>query len=126
MIGLPRRSVPGLPVVDHVSLAKEVVKLGIMQDGKKLQLGCVFDQGQMLVDNTVELDVKSLTQHTLVTGSTGCGKSNTIYHLIQQQENIHFLIIEPVKGEYKNVFGNYDVYGTIPIYIAENKSFPIP
>jgi len=114
MIGLPRKSVPGLPVVDHVSLAKEVVKLGIKQDGKKLRLGCVFDQGRMLDNNIVELDVKSLTQHTLVTGSTGCGKSNTIYHLIQQQEKIHFLIIEPVKGEYKNVFGNYDVYGTNP------------
>ena len=114
MIGLPRRSVPGLPVVDHVSLAKEVVKFGINQKGKKLHLGCVFDQGQILANNIVELDVKSLTQHTLVTGSTGCGKSNTIYHLIQQLGKIHFLIIEPVKGEYKNVFGNYDVYGTNP------------
>ena len=27
MIGLPRKSVPGLPVVEHISLAKEVVRL---------------------------------------------------------------------------------------------------
>ena len=34
--------------------------------------------------NKVTLDIKSLTQHTFVTGSTGCGKSNTIYYLIDQ------------------------------------------
>ena len=132
MIGLPRKSVPGLPVVDHVSLAKEVVKLGVKSDENKLSLGCVFDQGQKLKDNFVELDVKSLTQHTFVTGSTGCGKSNTIYHLIQQarekQPDVKFLIVEPAKGEYKDVFGkqnnkpevpdslvcNFEVYGTNP------------
>ena len=141
MIGLPRKSVPGLPVVDHVSLAKEVVKLGVKTDENKLLLGCVFDQGQRLKDNPVELDVKSLTQHTFVTGSTGCGKSNTIYHLIQQarekQPDVRFLIVEPAKGEYKDVFGkknfepeddkqsnepevpdslvrNFEVYGTNP------------
>ena len=120
MIGLPRKSVPGLPVVDHASLAKEVVKLGVIQENSKMSLGCVFDQGQLLKDNPVELDEKSLTQHTLVTGSTGCGKSNTIYHLINQiqekQNKVHFLIIEPAKGEYKNVFRDYfDVYGTNPL-----------
>ena len=120
MIGLPRKSVPGFPVVDHASLAKEVVKLGVIQENNKLSLGCVFDQGQLLKDNPVELDEKSLTQHTFVTGSTGCGKSNTIYHLINQfqkrQNKVHFLIIEPAKGEYKNVFRDYfDVYGTNPL-----------
>lgn len=118
MIGLPRKSVPGLPVVDHISLAKEVVKLGVKTEGNKLSLGCVFDQGKILKENPVELDVKSLTQHTFVTGSTGCGKSNTIYHLIQQakekQPDVKFLIVEPAKGEYKDVFGNFNVYGTNP------------
>ena len=118
MIGLPRKSVPGLPVVDHVSLAKEVVKLGVKSDENKLSLGCVFDQGQKLKDNLIELGVKSLTQHAFVTGSTGCGKSNTIYHLIQQarekQPDVKFLIVEPAKGEYKDVFGNFNVFGTNP------------
>ena len=117
MIGLPRKSVPGLPVVDHASLAKEVVMLGNKTTEDRLSLGCVFDQGLILKDNPVELDVKSLTQHTFVTGSTGCGKSNTIYHLIQQaKEKVKFLIVEPAKGEYKNVFRDYfDVYGTNPL-----------
>ena len=118
LLGLPRKSVPGLPVVEHISLAKEVVRLGHNSLGQQLQLGCIFDQGVERSLNKVCLDTKSLTQHTFVTGSTGSGKSNTIYYLINQiynQPNApKFLVIEPAKGEYKDVFGNVNVYGTNP------------
>lgn len=119
MMGLPRKSVPGLPVIEHVSLAKEVVRLNGESQSKRLKLGCIFDQGVERTANAVHLDVKSLTQHTFVTGSTGCGKSNTIYYLIQQIRNQYnapkFLVIEPAKGEYKDVFGNEHIYGTNPL-----------
>ena len=119
MMGLPRKSVPGLPIIEHVSLAKEVVRLNGETQSKRLQLGCIFDQGVERTANKVHLDVKSLTQHTFVTGSTGCGKSNTIYYLIQQIRNQYnapkFLVIEPAKGEYKDVFGNEHIYGTNPL-----------
>ena len=118
LLGLPRKSVPGLPVVEHISLAKEVVRLGHNSLGQQLQLGCIFDQGVERSLNKVCLDAKSLTQHTFVTGSTGSGKSNTIYYLINQIHNQpnapKFLVIEPAKGEYKDVFGNVNVYGTNP------------
>ena len=118
LLGLPRKSVPGLPVVEHISLAKEVVRLGHNSLGQQLQLGCIFDQGVERSLNKVCLDTKSLTQHTFVTGSTGSGKSNTIYYLINQIRNQpnapKFLVIEPAKGEYKDVFGNVNVYGTNP------------
>ena len=118
LLGLPRKSVPGLPVVEHISLAKEVVRLGYNNLGQQLQLGCIFDQGVERSLNKVCLDTKSLTQHTFVTGSTGSGKSNTIYYLINQIHNQpnapKFLVIEPAKGEYKDVFGNVNVYGTNP------------
>ena len=118
LLGLPRKSVPGLPVIEHISLAKEVVRLGYNNLGQQLQLGCIFDQGVERSLNKVCLDTKSLTQHTFVTGSTGSGKSNTIYYLINQIHNQpnapKFLVIEPAKGEYKDVFGNVNVYGTNP------------
>lgn len=118
LLGLPRKSVPGLPVVEHISLAKEVVRLSHNSLGQQLQLGCIFDQGVERSLNKVCLDTKSLTQHTFVTGSTGSGKSNTIYYLINQIHNQpnapKFLVIEPAKGEYKDVFGNVNVYGTNP------------
>ncbi len=71
--------------------------------------------------NSVFLDKTSLSMHTFVTGSTGSGKSNTIYELIRQTNNMgaNFLVIEPAKGEYKHVFGNrpdVNVFGTNPEY----------
>lgn len=119
MIGLPRKSVPGLPVIEHISMGKEVVRLNKSESVVQLQLGCIFDQGIERKNNKVYLDAKSLTQHTFVTGSTGCGKSNTIYYLIKQirsQANApKFMVIEPAKGEYKDVFGNEHIYGTNPL-----------
>ena len=119
MMGLPRKSVPGLPVIEHISMGKEVVRLNKSDSGGQLKLGCIFDQGIERKNNEVYLDAKSLTQHTFVTGSTGCGKSNTIYYLIKQIRNQtnapKFLVIEPAKGEYKDVFGNEHIYGTNPL-----------
>lgn len=118
LVGLPRKSVPGLPVMEHISLGKEVVRLDENSSKDKLQLGHIFDQG-ISRSNKVFLDTKSLTQHTFVTGATGSGKSNTLYYLISQicrQSNApKFLVIEPAKGEYKDVFGNVNVYGTNPL-----------
>ena len=119
MMGLPRKSVPGLPVIEHISMGKEVVRLNKSDSGDKLNLGYIFDQGKERKENKVDLDTKSLTQHTFVTGTTGCGKSNTIYYLIKQIRNQtdapKFMVIEPAKGEYKDVFGNEHVYGTNPL-----------
>lgn len=119
MMGLPRKSVPGLPVIEHISMGKEVVRLNKSDSIEQLQLGCIFDQGIERKNNIVHLDAKSLTQHTFVTGSTGCGKSNTIYYLIKQIRNQvnapKFMVIEPAKGEYKDVFGNEHIYGTNPL-----------
>ena len=57
--------------------------------------------------------------HTFITGSTGSGKSNTVYQMLAElhQDKIPFLVIEPAKGEYKDVFGNWDdvnVFSTNP------------
>lgn len=55
-----------------------------------------------------QINEESLTAHCFVTGSTGSGKSNTVYQLIEQVslngKKIPFLVIEPAKGEYRNEF----------------------
>lgn len=117
-MGLPRHSVCGLPVIEHADFGKEV----ITYDGKKslsgIKLGKVFNMGSVS-KNDVSLNLNSLAMHTFITGSTGSGKSNTIYEMVRQLINMgkKFLIIEPAKGEYKNVFGNQSdvsVLGTNP------------
>lgn len=122
MLGLPRKSVPGLPVVEHISLAKEVVRFSpLTESSKEFQLGQVFDQG-IPKPQKVSLDANSLTKHVFVTGSTGCGKSETVYSLLfnvlETIPNVRFLIVEPAKGEYKDVFGDpklVKVYGSNPL-----------
>lgn len=117
MIGLPRKSVPGFPVIEHVSLGKEVVRHTVCsKSNSSFEFGCIFDQGIDKENNKVSLDLNSLTQHTFITGSTGCGKSEAVYKLIETIGNTKakFLIIEPAKGEYKKVFGTARVFGTNP------------
>lgn len=117
LLSLPHKSVPGFPVVEHVSLAKEVIRNNESVIKREVSLGCIFDLGKVHTENHVKLDVKSLTQHVFVTGSTGCGKSETIYKLINETKQVgaKFLVIEPAKGEYKNVFGDVNVFGTNPL-----------
>lgn len=117
LLSLPHKSVPGFPVVEHVSLAKEVIHNNESLMKREVSLGCIFDLGKAYTENRVKLDVKSLTQHVFVTGSTGCGKSETIYKLINETKQVgtKFLVIEPAKGEYKNVFGDVNVFGTNPL-----------
>lgn len=117
LLSLPHKSVPGFPGVEHVSLAKEVIRNNESLMKREVSLGCIFDLGKAYTENRVKLDVKSLTQHVFVTGSTGCGKSETIYKLINETKQVgtKFLVIEPAKGEYKNVFGDVNVFGTNPL-----------
>jgi hypothetical protein len=78
--------------------------------------------------------------HTFITGSTGSGKSTTIYSVLEKLKKqivketnsyIKFLVIEPAKGEYKDRFGSYPdvkVYGTnyqkMPLLRINPFSFP--
>lgn len=115
-MGLPRKSVPGFPVLEHISLGKEVVTQSGNEIKRGLKMGYIFDQGKVRESIPVDIEAKSLTQHVFVTGSTGCGKSETVYRLLSQAKKAgaKFLIIEPAKGEYKNVFGDANVYGSNP------------
>lgn len=119
-MGLPRRSVCGLPVIEHTDFGKEVVTYDGISCSAGINLGKIFNMGSA-GNSKVYLNVNSLAMHTFVTGSTGSGKSNTVYEIVRQLDNfgVNYLIIEPAKGEYKNVFGSrpdVQVYGTNPQY----------
>ena len=118
-MGLPRKSLCGFPVIEHADFGKEVVKYSQRNSELGFILGKVFSMGSES-ETDVRLDRDSLTMHTFVTGSTGSGKSNTIYVFLNQLRilyQIPFLVIEPAKGEYKNFFGHLpdvSVYSTNP------------
>ena len=117
-MGLPRHSVCGLPVIEHANFGQEIVTYDRQRYSAGITLGNIFNMGNVCNNKTV-LNLNSLAMHTFVTGSTGSGKSNTIYEIIRQLDNfgVSYLVIEPAKGEYKNIFGNYPdvhVFGTNP------------
>ena len=127
MIGLPRKSVPGILVREQATFGHKVVAECL--DTDTFTLGHVINLDNVSPTNTVDLGINSLASHAFVTGSTGCGKSNTVYLLLHalMQAGRKFMVIEPAKGEYKNVFGHMkdvEVYGTNPNIMAMLKINP--
>ena len=118
-LNFPRKSIPGLPILECAEFGRNIAKFDEEDvTNKMLHLGDIFHMYHK-EDVPVNLRQNSLASHVFVTGSTGSGKSNTIYQLLNEGKNngLKFLVVEPAKGEYKHVFGNHDdvsVYGTNP------------
>lgn len=122
-ISFPHRSVSGLPALTCARFGRDVLRgQDVKKDQKLCPLGVIYHMHNQETTNPVSLVRSELTAHTFITGSTGAGKSNTIYKLLNElcfkgKGPVKFLVIEPAKGEYKDVFGgrpDVSVYGTNP------------
>jgi len=118
LMGLPHKSVTGLTVSNIAEFGRNVFVQNTRADRRKIQLGKIYHMGNT-ENTTVNLDLDSFTAHCFITGSTGSGKSNTTYCLLEKfmQNNVPFLIIEPAKGEYKEAFGaveGINIFSTNP------------
>lgn len=113
-LSLPQKSVSGLPVFSCARFGRSISTYG-ERSSDLFEIGKIYHMRQ--TDSTpVMLDKKSLASHVFITGSTGAGKSNTVFQILREID-IPFLVIEPAKGEYKDVFGGCDdvkVLGTNP------------
>lgn len=139
-IGLPKKSISGITVIPMAPFGRNVRE----NVNDTIDLGCLYHMGHNEGSNDkmqkVKIDIESLSMHTFITGSTGTGKSTTIYSILDKlmqhnvkgsNEKIKFMVIEPAKGEYKDRFGNYPdvkVYGTnykkTPLLRINPFSFP--
>ena len=113
----PRKSMQGLPVLEGVSFGRD--PHGIESITEDFEIGFCYHMFTPSKNRLVKLSRDSLTSHTFITGSTGSGKSNTVYQLLEGlgQKGVNFLVVEPAKGEYKEVLGglpDVSVYGTNP------------
>lgn len=119
-MGLPKKSLPGIPVFESVEFGRAVTTYRDSKTDNSIKIGAIFNLGSSDENLDVNLDVNTLTSHAFVTGSTGSGKSNAVYSMLNNlwlEKKIPFLIVEPAKGEYKDVFGGIEevnVYGTNP------------
>ena len=119
-LNFPRKSVAGLPVFECASFGRNVATFDERPLGQGVRLGNIYHMHRA-EPTPVLLDKDSLTSHVFVTGSTGSGKSNAVYRLLEGAvaQGVGFLVVEPAKGEYKDVFGcdeGVSVFGTNPEY----------
>lgn len=127
--GIPYNGVPGIFVREMARFGRDVQSTKNVD--LPIRLGNIYHMGKEYNNHVVNVDLKRLGEHTFITGSTGSGKSNTVYSLVARlnkllpndypyvgqyiDKQIPTLIIEPAKGEYKQVFGDkFNVYGTNP------------
>lgn len=127
-LNFPRKSVAGFPVIESVSFGRETQKFSVssikgnVSDVTNNESDEVLDIGNVVhmyraEYQRVELDVNSLASHVFITGSTGTGKSNTVYQILDGLLKLDkkVMVIEPAKGEYKYVLGGQcKTYGTNP------------
>lgn len=120
-LSLPQSSVPGLLVREEKTFGRDVKTIEMYNEKNSIVIGKVMHLGEIYAED-VRLGINGLSKHTFITGTTGSGKSNTLYLLLSElvKNEKKFLVIEPAKGEYKEVFGNHPeikdvtVYGTNP------------
>lgn len=75
---------------------------------KKITLGTIYHRGKG-TSGEFRVNVRDLTRHALIAGSTGSGKSTTIKHILSQlwqKYRIPFLVLYPLdKLDYRELMG---------------------
>lgn len=105
VMGLPKKSVSGLAVVEMAEFGRAVVYEN-RQPERSIEFGNIYHMG-VVEDTRVKMDLDLLASHCFITGSSGSGKSYATYQLLDAvlKNNVKILIVEPAKGEYKQIFG---------------------
>lgn len=110
LMGFPHKSVNGVTSIVSAEFGRNVFRKSPIKPKRGINLGAIYHMGEVFKANRVLLDLDSLTAHCFITGSTGSGKSNTTYKVIDEltrsENDVRFLVIEPAKGEYKLQFGD--------------------
>jgi len=99
-VNLPTQEMPGFQVKPysrfHVSKAEA--------SGDFLSVGEIQDQG-IGTGNLYKIPIASLKKHGLVVGTTGSGKTNTIFYMLKEawRNKVPFMVLEPAKTEYRGL-----------------------
>lgn len=101
LIHFPRFEMPGYFVRDLVAFD---VSSHVPPEARSIELGEILARGRH-TGNPYRVPVDELNKHALTVGITGSGKTNTVFHLLQQLQKVDppvpFLVIEPAKREYR-------------------------
>lgn len=101
---LPQEEMPGYVVKDYARFDVSPPDLGRATDGRRVQVGEIMDRGRR-TENDYTIGLDRLTEHGLIVGVTGSGKTNTAFHLLKGgwRQGVPFLVVEPAKAEYRQL-----------------------
>lgn len=102
--GLPQQEVVGLELKEQVSFGLNPPSQSVVNS---LPLGNLIQDGRILEHKKVSLNRLDLNKHVFVAGVTGSGKTTTCHHLLRESM-LPFLVVEPVKTEYRMLLDEYD------------------
>lgn len=122
VMGLPKKSVSGLAVVEMAEFGRSVVYENRLPV-RSIEFGSIYHMG-VVEKPRVQMDLDLLSSHCFITGSSGSGKSYATYQLLNSvlHHNVKIMVIEPAKGEYKQVFGGLK---GIKIFTTDPNSYRI-
>lgn len=105
VMGLPKKSVAGLAVIEMAEFGRSVVYENNVPV-RPIEFGNIYHMG-VVEKSRVLMDLDLLASHCFITGYSGSGKSYATYELLEQllQNDVKIMVIEPAKGEYKQIFG---------------------
>lgn len=124
ILNLPKKSVNGVAVLERAEFARTVIFERPVENKEDIiSIGRIYHMGKLdgvkpedlydtskewIVGHRVELNMQLFSSHCLICGSSGSGKSWGTYHLLNTfwEKGCKIMIIEPVKGEYKQKFGS--------------------
>lgn len=106
VLGFPRKSVPGMAVIEMAEFGRAVVFENPERVERTMEFGNIYHMG-VPEALRVPMDIDLLSSHCFITGSSGSGKSYATYQLLDNllSNDVKIMVIEPAKGEYKQVFG---------------------
>ncbi|MFD3441115.1 ATP-binding protein [Streptomyces sp. NPDC058685] len=88
-----------------------------------LLLGSVVERRRV---TTVPYGIRAsqLTRHAFVTGVTGSGKTNTVFHLLRlaARLDIPFLVLEPAKTEYRVLLRDEELGSRLQVFTLGNET----
>lgn len=117
LMAFPYKSVKGLSCVECAEFERNVLykeaerfkkedTYSMQENRRQINLGEIYHMHEF-DGKDVPIDVDELIKHSFITGSTGSGKSTTVYKLLHELYSNHtipFLVVEPAKGEYYKEF----------------------
>ena len=102
--GMPQEEVVGIELKEQVAFGLNPPQVSVVDS---LPLGSLVQDGRVLKHKKVNLNRRDLNMHVFVAGGTGSGKTTTCHHLLRESM-LPFLVIEPVKTEYRMLLAEYD------------------